>query len=83
MWQSWLSYPSSNHEYQAIPSKENHSDYQDLEYREEDLEAFDGGRMTLTTKLSIDQLVERINNSNDIFEYNDSIETPRDETREP
>ena len=47
------------------------------------MEAFDGGRMTLSTKLSIDQLVDRINNSNDIFEDNDSIETPRVETLEP
>ena len=63
--------------------KENFSDFRDLYYREDDLEAFDGGRMTLTTKLSIDQLVERINNSNDIFENNDSIKTPRVGAPEP
>ena len=39
--------------------------------------------MTLTTKLSIDQLVEKINNSNDISENDDSIKTPRVETPEP
>ena len=60
-------------DYQTVSMKESFSDCRDLYYREDDLEAFDGGRMTLTTKLSIDQLVEKINNSNDIFENNDSI----------
>ena len=36
--------------------------------------------MALTSKLSVDQLVERINNSSDIFESKDSFTTPGVET---
>ena len=60
LWQSYLTLRGKPKKYESMFTEEDLSAYHDIEYAEDDLQAFDLEHMTASTEMSIDQLVEKI-----------------------
>ena len=58
-------------------------DYEFREVQRNDVETPDFTRIEQTSEISIDNIADKLNNQDDVVEYEDLIETPRDETPQP
>ena len=51
-----------------------------MKLQEDDIETLDLERIEQTSEISIDRPAGKLNNSDDVVEYEDYIKTPQDET---
>ena len=58
-------------------------DYEVRKFYGDDVGTPDWNRIEQTSEISIDNIADKLNNYDDVVEYEDLTETPRDETPQP